>query len=211
MTTITPLLRVKERIVGPLRILGRMWRGSELQLLPHDHLRKQAMTNSKSLPPIARIRELLDYNPATGEFRWNASQGRAYAGSIAGSLDSQGYLQIGIDQRRLKAHRLAWLLVNSVDPGDLRIDHINGNPSDNRISNLRLATQSQNLCNRGKQRNNTSGYKGVSWEKASQKWQAHIKRNGRQVNLGRFDTPDEAHAAYVAAAEKLHEDFACVA
>jgi hypothetical protein len=87
-------------------------------------------------------------------------------------------------------------------------DHINGNPLDNRRANLRLATNTENMRNRGKYRTNTSGYKGVDWRRGAGKWRAVIKVNGKQIYLGLFTTPELAHAAYCEAAKKYHGEFA---
>ena len=107
----------------------------------------------------------------------------------------------------LKAHRLAWFFVYGEWP-QKQIDHINGNKSDNRISNLRLATASQNLSNKGITKSNTSGYKGVSFNRTKKKWMASIKVNKKSINLGYFLTPEEASEAYKAAAIKHHGEFA---
>lgn len=88
------------------------------------------------------------------------------------------------------------------------VDHIDGNRLDNRRANLRVATKSENGRNRGRQRNNTSGFKGVTWEKERGKWVAAIMVGGKQAKLGRFDTPEEAYAAYCTAARELHGKFA---
>lgn len=87
-------------------------------------------------------------------------------------------------------------------------DHISGNKLDNRRENLRIATNAQNLRNRGKQRNNTTGFKGVAWHRASGKWTAQIVVNGKKRFLGYFTTPEAAHEAYTAAAKELHGEFA---
>ena len=93
-------------------------------------------------------------------------------------------------------------------PDDLQIDHINGDPSDNRRSNLRLCTNQQNAQNRGAQANNKSGYKGVSWHKHSKKWQSQIKANDKVIPLGYFDDPIDAAKTYNEAAIKYHGEFA---
>lgn len=87
-------------------------------------------------------------------------------------------------------------------------DHINGNSLDNRRSNLRLATQSQNNFNSRLNIRNTSGYKGVTWSKQRSKWQAQISVNKTYINLGHYDTPQEAYEAYKEAARKYHGEFA---
>lgn len=88
------------------------------------------------------------------------------------------------------------------------VDHRNGDGLDNRRANLRRATKSQNGANQRIAARNTSGFKGVSWHKASQKWDAHIRANGRQRHLGLFLSPEEAARAYDAAARDLFGEFA---
>lgn len=89
------------------------------------------------------------------------------------------------------------------------IDHIDGNSLNNRIENLRAATQSQNLCNRGKPKSNTSGYKGVYFDKTKNKWRAEIQKHGEVHRLGYFNAAEEAGAAYNTAAKELHGEFSC--
>jgi hypothetical protein len=93
-------------------------------------------------------------------------------------------------------------------PSKMETDHIDGDGLNNRRSNLRIATTSENQRNRGLSANNTSGFKGVTWDKSAAKWKAQIKLNYVQKSLGNFDTPEAAHAAYVAASEKMHGEFA---
>lgn len=93
---------------------------------------------------------------------------------------------------------------------DKRMDHRDLDRSNNRWSNLRLASNTENGANRAKGKNNTSGHKGVSWCKNRQKWQAGIKINYRRKALGRFDTKEEAAAAYAVAAQELFGEFARV-
>lgn len=93
-------------------------------------------------------------------------------------------------------------------PADLDVDHINGNGLDNRRENIRLATPSENMRNRGPNCRNTSGFKGVSFHKLTAKWESRIWSEGKQVVLGYFDTPELAHDAYVEAARRYHGAFA---
>lgn len=86
----------------------------------------------------------------------------------------------------------------------ISIDHINQVRDDNRIQNLREVSRSENQQNRGMSKNNNSGFKGISWHKKSNKWQAQIHFQGKRQHLGLFHTPEEASAAYQAAAEKFH-------
>lgn len=96
-------------------------------------------------------------------------------------------------------------------PAGLLIDHINGDGLDNRRCNLRLATKAENQRNRRVPSTNTSGYKGVTWSRNAGRWHARIRAGDRNVHLGYFDTPEEAHAAYCAVAVKYHGEFARVA
>jgi len=96
----------------------------------------------------------------------------------------------------------------ALDPGDSLIDHIDGNPYNNKFANLRLATPRQNQCNQRRRCDNTSGLKGVSWSEERQKWQTGIQVNGKRIGLGRFNTKEEAYAAYCEAARRLHGEFA---
>ena len=155
-----------------------------------------------------RLRELLDYDPKTGEFRWrNNSKHRA--GRIAGFHQRSVSWCINIDGRRYQAHQLAWLYVKG-EWGRPVIDHRDGNPLNNRWSNLRLSTYSGNAANRGRMRSNTSGFKGAVFDPRTGKWLALISKEGRRYCLGRYPTAEEAHEAYVAKARELFGDFARV-
>jgi hypothetical protein len=94
------------------------------------------------------------------------------------------------------------------DPDGFQIDHIDGDGLNNRKSNLRLATRSENARNRRINKNSTSGLKGAFWVESRKRWRAEIKADGKKINLGYFNTPEAAYAAYVAASEKLHGEFA---
>jgi len=115
---------------------------------------------------------------------------------------SHGYIKNG----RTFLHRF---IMNC--PKDMIVDHINGDKLDNRKCNLRICTQAQNCCNSKKQKNNTSGYKGVCWHTTRKKWFSSIKYNKKNISLGYFNTPEEAYAAYCKAAKELHGEFARLA
>lgn len=151
-----------------------------------------------------RVRELLQYNPETGVFTWKAaSSNRVHVGDEAGSFDKDGYRAIRLDGRLHFSHRLAWLWAHGVHPSK-ELDHINRVRSDNRLSNLREATRSENVQNRLMQRNNTSGFSGVSWSKDAKRWCAKIKLNRKNMHLGYFHTPEAAYAAYLREKRALH-------
>jgi len=154
------------------------------------------------------LRELLDYDAATGIFRWRCGRrGTVRKGNVAGKVASRdGYVLIKIKGIDYRAHRLVWLHVHGNWP-NLHIDHINGDVADNRLSNLREATDSQNLANSRRHRDNSSGFKGVT-KLPHGKWMARIRHHRKLFHLGTFDTPEMAHNAYVEAANKLFGEFA---
>ena len=144
-----------------------------------------------------------------GHLYWRDNRGkRTKAGDEAGGIAGRykNYKTVKVDGCIYQLHRIIFLMHRGYLPE--QIDHIDGNGLNNDIENLRAANHGQNQHNKGAQKNNTSGFKGVSWNKKSQKWQAFIKLDGKQRYLGYFDTPDAAHEAYKAAATKLHNEFA---
>lgn len=160
----------------------------------------------KALPKIERVKELVDYDKDLGTFTWKTYRGgKAKAGTSAGHMAKNGYLIVCIDNNNCKASRLAWLLVTGQDPGEMDIDHIDGNPSNNTFANLRIATESQNCTNRKRRSDNKSGYKGVYAMR--KKWAAQITANKKTMYLGVYDTPELAHQKYLEHAAILHGEF----
>lgn len=159
----------------------------------------------------ARLKELLHYEPETGVFTWLVTRrsygGKISIGSVAGNPTFYGYRQIGADGCRYPSHRLAWLYIHGEMPKE-HIDHINGIRDDNRIENLREANRFENLSNRGKNKNNTSGYKGVWFNKKLGKWIAGITCNRKVIHIGVFDTPELAYESYCLKALELNGEFA---
>ncbi len=150
----------------------------------------------------SRLKELLSYDPETGLFRHLVNRSVARAGSQAGTCRNDGYVKLSIDGGQYYAHRLAWLYMFGQDESD--VDHIDRNPSNNAICNLRRVTKSQNQHNRIEQRNNTSGYKGVTFCKRTGRWRAAIWVNDRPVYLGYFSSPEDASYAYKGAQTLFH-------
>lgn len=151
-----------------------------------------------------RLREILDYDPNTGIFtRRVRTSNCVQIGDVAGGL-CHNYLSVSVDGRRYLAHRLAWLyMYGELDP-NLEIDHINGTPTDNRITNLRQVSSRTNKENRHCRRPDTkSGFLGVYPN--GNHWQAKIVVKGCVKCLGTFVTPEEAHEAYLKAKRELHE------
>jgi hypothetical protein len=155
-----------------------------------------------------RLREVLRYSPSTGVFHWRVmSSSRRPAGSVAGELKPSGYILIGVDGFRYRAHRLAWLYMLGMWP-DKQVDHKDNNRSNNIWKNLRLADNAQNQANSRCSKNNKAGFKGVYWHKRNAKWAAKINPGRKQVHLGCYDSPSEAHEAYLRGAQKYFGTFA---
>ena len=152
----------------------------------------------------SRVKELLDYDPLTGVFTYKTLRGRMTGGSVAGALHKHGYRHIKIDNKLYKEHVLAWLYVNGVFPSG-HIDHIDHDKANNAISNLRDVNRMGNLQNQIKSHsNNKTGFLGVSLKKRSGKYLAQIQVAKKVIFIGHFDTPEEAHIAYVQAKRNLH-------
>lgn len=159
------------------------------------------------------VRSVLHYDPETGVFRWlpNPTRPKAwntrFANKPTGSLDVSGCLSIRITEFGLfLAHRLAWLYTSGAWPTET-IDHINGDRSDNRIANLREATQAENMRNRAKQSNNRSGFLGISYSRDHKKWRAAINLNKKTVWRAYAETAQEAAALRRAALPLYHGEF----
>lgn len=155
------------------------------------------------------LKEALTYNPETGVFVWNKRPRRhfntirgcntfngQFAGNVAGGVTSgkksrTEYLQIVLNGKKYKLHRLVWFIETGAFP-DKHIDHINGDGLDNRFVNLRDVSNQENHKNSPRQLNNTSGYTGVSWSAQNSKWNAYIKIDGKRKHLGYFNNIDDA-------------------
>lgn len=151
---------------------------------------------------------LLKYDPNSGVLTWKVDRsGGCSAGDVAGSREPRwGHTRLWIAGRRYMAHRVAWMLTYKKWPNDM-IDHINGNPSDNRIENLRESNNRHNQQNiREAQINSSHGFLGVTRMSAkSGRWRARIMTENGRVNLGAFDTPEAAHQAYLQAKRLYHD------
>lgn len=152
----------------------------------------------------AFLKEIFTYDPDSGLFirRVKRTNYNGEIGSIAGTLDSKGYIAININGKLNRAHRLAWLYMTGKWPQQ-EIDHINLKRSDNRWCNLRQASRKENGWNRGMNKNNSSGVKGVYWHKKANKWCVEIMVNKKKIYLGLYE--DLALAKIVRAlAEKYY-------
>ncbi|MDP3351814.1 MAG: HNH endonuclease [Hydrogenophaga sp.] len=172
--------------------------------------------------PIGFLLEALDYDPLTGSLKWRSRPrshfdtdrgwrtfNSKFAGQEAGCVyTSTGYRVVNLGRYGfIGAHRIAFAMVHGswVE----FVDHRNRRPLDNWITNLRESTKAQNCRNRRRNRNTASGFKGVSKAPHQRRWQARIEVDGQQIHLGMFDSPEEAHGAYAAAAAQHHGEFAC--
>jgi hypothetical protein len=182
---------------------------------------------TKKLPDLSFVRECLDYDPDTGAFlwrerplhhfvsargwwQWNPKHAGKPAGTRHHGARGTFYWAIGLAGTPYLAHRIAWLLVHSVDPWPDEIDHIDGNPSNNRIANLRLATRGQNRANSRLRRVGTiTGVKGVTVSSGRKilRYDARVHLNGVTHYLGCFPTIEEATEARREAAVRLHGEF----
>jgi hypothetical protein len=164
--------------------------------------KSEATKRKEAALSLEEARRLFEYDPETGNlFRKVRTAHRTKIGDIVGSLNSYRYLKASVNNKQYAVHRLVWFIYYGYWPKD-QIDHLNRNGSDNRIDNLREVSQSENLKNKRKQSNNTSGVVGVCWDIRHNKWRAKITENRRIIHLGRFDTFEEAVEARRAAEVK---------
>lgn len=155
----------------------------------------------------ARLKELFTYNKTTGFFKYKISRGRCMHGDIAGSLSTRRYVRIRIDNIDYGAHRLVFMYITGEWPKD-QVDHKNQIKDDNRWTNLRDCTPEQNQGNVPLRSNNTSGYKGVCWNKKTEMWISRISHKSKRISLGSFTCKHEAAGHYNNAALKYFGEFA---
>jgi hypothetical protein len=154
------------------------------------------------------LKAVLYYDPGAGRFVWLTDRrGQIKSGDAAGTPTHNGYVAIKINGKVYGAHRLAFIYMTGTAPVG-NVDHANGDRSDNRWSNLRSCTQSQNCANSRLSKANKSGFKGVFYETRRNKWVGRIRIRGRNYHLGQYETAEAAHAAYVDFASKHNGEFA---
>lgn len=160
-------------------------------------------------PVVLGLRECVRYEPETGRFFWTAHppRGKRVGDEVATVSNGNGYLYLRLGKCWLVgAHHLAIALEKGDWPEE--VDHRDLDRANNRRANLREATRQLNEANKPRPAHNTSGFKGVSYHKARDRWRAYIVVNGRQHSLGYHSTPEEASAAYVTAAREFFGEFA---
>lgn len=152
-----------------------------------------------------QLKNILRYDPETGDFYWIKPINGVKPFSKAGHMVHK-YLCICINKRKYRAHRLAWLYTNGEWPEN-DIDHVNGNPVDNRIDNLREATRSQNNYNTKIRTDNNSGHKNVSWHKQRNKWTVRFRIDGKYKSYGLYDCLELASLVASELRAKYHGVF----
>lgn len=172
-----------------------------------ENLRYITRLTAKDALTQQRLHELFEYRD-DGNLIWKNNKGTSKKGSAAGCVEEHGYIRINVDRKRYRLHQLIFFYHHGYLTDGKYIDHIDGNPSNNRIENLREVTASQNLMNSKLSAGSTSGVKGVHWYKSKNKYQVHVTLNSKTIHLGYFDTIEEAEAAAIAGREKYHGDFA---
>lgn len=149
---------------------------------------------------VEEVRRRYSYDPETGHLTWNISRGSRKRGDIAGGLNGEGYRKLKINNLQITATHAIWMIVTGNIPPQT-IDHIDGNPDNNRWCNLRLATASQQQGNKRTGRNNTTGARGVLLHRG--KFVARL----RKKHIGTFDNLEDAKQAYVKAARAYYGEF----
>lgn len=152
------------------------------------------------------LRAILDYNPSTGLFTNKVQRGqRGPIGAVAGSYDKDGYIMIMINRQKFRAGRLAFLYMKGYWP--IEVDHRDRDRANDAWLNLRECTRSQNTAH-SERAVGESGLRGVRFDPRSSTWRARIAFGGYREWLGPFSTKEEAYAAYLAAADSTHGEFA---
>lgn len=151
----------------------------------------------------------ISYDPETGAMTWAVAGRGIRKGAPVGSVSCHGYRVATIGRRPYRLHRVAWFLSYGEWPVG-EIDHINGDPLDNRLANLRVVSRAENSQNRWRAHADSGhGYLGATWNRQHKRWQAKIVANKARHHLGYFDSPQAAHVAYMAAKERLHIAGGC--
>lgn len=158
----------------------------------------------KRTPTQEELKSLFHYDPQTGVFTHRTTRGKGKAGDVSGKVNCHGYVEMRVFNKLFGAHRLAFLyMAGAIPERPYTIDHINGDKKDNRWSNLRVADYYQQSWNSPAHKHNKSGLKGAWPCKATGRWQSMLQSGPRRIWLGRFDTAEEAHRAWIKAATEI--------
>ena len=168
------------------------------------------VTNTRKFTPIPKdIGDYVTYSEESSSGLINKvhRSNNAKKGQESGAISGSGYCMVWFENKSYRTHRIVYFLKTGADPQEKQVDHIDGNKLNNKISNLRLATHRENNVNKKKQKNNTSGVTGVSWNIKRKKYAAQIKHNSKTFSLGLFDDFDKAVAVRIAAEHKFHQEY----
>lgn len=173
----------------------------------------------KELPPQKYLQECFDYSLSTGHLAWKTRPiehfkdvrsfniwNTRFAGTVVGARHQRGHLQVGLDKKLYKQHRIIWKLIYGEAPE--QVDHIDNDPSNNAINNLRSATNLENNQNKTLTKLNTSGLKGAFYNKIISKYYTQLRVGGQRICKGYYDTAAEAHSEYCELAKMYHGEFA---
>lgn len=164
--------------------------------------------NRKPLPSVFDLTSVLRYDHESGKLWWR-SKGTARSTGLeypAGHLENTGYIAVVVFGMKYASHRLIWKMITGKDP-EFDLDHIDGNKTNNRISNLREASRIQNRQNARIPKNNSTGIKGVGWNVMERKWVARIQSNHEKFFLGYFKSKTDAESAVREKRRELHKQF----
>lgn len=189
------------------------WISDELDSVRHLMIPRPTVWNGEGLPPVGMVCELqqevlrlFSYDPKTGSLKWKENQQKRFVGREAGSINHHGYRRVNLGKTKLHAHQIIWLMHHGELP-DCEIDHINGVRDDNRLENLRLATQQKNQQNAGLRIDNALGVKGVRL-RPSGNYQARVKLSDGSRAVKTFCTVIEAVSWLAMQREMSHGDYA---
>jgi hypothetical protein len=168
----------------------------------------QESNNSNALAMVQAAKNSLHYDQDSGIFTWiKSANNKVKVGSRAGTKEKRGYIIIQLNKKTIKAHRLAWLMVHGSFPNG-EVDHIDNNPSNNRISNLRVVNRSKNQMNARPPVHNKSGFKGVHFCKSKNKWVATIGKNGKKEFIGYFNDFESAKKSRLKEESNWQKEYA---
>lgn len=160
------------------------------------------------LPPLKYLNEIFECDVVAGTLTWKKRLSiRVWPGKLAGRINNRGYLRVGICGTCFLVHRIIYYMGHGIDPEGLQIDHINNKRLDNRLENLRLATNGNNSQNSLLSSNNKSGFKGVCFHKNTQTWRGYVTLGKKQYSCGYHATPEAAAEAVRSYREQLHKEF----
>ncbi|KMV67769.1 hypothetical protein AI28_08025 [bacteria symbiont BFo1 of Frankliniella occidentalis] len=168
------------------------------------------MTKDRSkripLPPQKLLLETFRYDADTGLVWWRQPKGSRKLDKSCGTVGGSGYLMVRVDGRLYTLHRIIWKMITGNEP--MHLDHINGCRIDNRITNIREVTRSQNNQSIGLTRANKSGYVGVRYSTKDRSWTSYIKSGSKRIHIGNFKEKKLAVESYNKKAIELHGEFA---